>query len=214
MAPSAATEQSISVVLDAEIMTDPDTGQPMLVAGTSHDQGDAREITAAQLRQETAAVRDGLGKADALADRFERLTQNPEAPRTWTFINMHTDEPVTVRCMPGCEADHSDMLAGPRDPEDFWCFTNSTNATLPVNVDGDPEHFRILTVMTSTIPFSPVIANRVPHAAIEVLDDHWIDSLDPDGLETVINTLAARVTALRAVHTHLVQVRAQYMGRS
>ncbi|MGW6743745.1 hypothetical protein ACWGDX_24005 [Streptomyces sp. NPDC055025] len=63
--------QSVSLVLDAEIMTDSDTGQPMLVASTSHNQHDTREITPAQLRAKTAELRARLDAFDMLADRYE-----------------------------------------------------------------------------------------------------------------------------------------------
>ena len=48
---------------------------------------------------------------------------------------------------------------------------------------------------------------------IEVIDEHWITPLDPDGLETVINVLAGRVEQLRRVHTELVRVRREHMAR-
>ncbi|QXE36178.1 hypothetical protein KQY30_19970 [Streptomyces sp. GMY02] len=63
--------QSLSLVLDAEITTDSDTGLPMLVASTSHNQHDIREITPAQLRAKTAELRAQLDAFDALADRYE-----------------------------------------------------------------------------------------------------------------------------------------------
>ncbi|QXE36946.1 hypothetical protein KQY30_24795 [Streptomyces sp. GMY02] len=52
-------------------MTDSDTGQPMLIASTSHNQHDTREITPAQLRAKTAEARAQLTAFDDLADRYE-----------------------------------------------------------------------------------------------------------------------------------------------
>ncbi|MFF1650166.1 DUF6907 domain-containing protein [Streptomyces sp. NPDC058240] len=43
-----------------------------------------------------------------------------------------------------------------------------------------------------------------------VMQDSWIEGLDPDGLETVIGTLAERVEQLRTVHAQLVKARAEY----
>ncbi|MGY4917487.1 hypothetical protein ACWD9K_20085 [Streptomyces sp. 900116325] len=63
--------QSISLTLDAEIMTDADTGERILIASTTHHQDDLNVVTPAQLRSKVAAARAELSKFEELADRFE-----------------------------------------------------------------------------------------------------------------------------------------------
>lgn len=142
--------------------------------------------------------------------------QSPAAsvtPRTWTFINRRTDEPQTVTCMDGCTLDHASDIETPTFPEDIWCWTTAEALTLPVNTNGRPEEFRVLSTVIKVEPHSPTIAQRLPYAVVELVDDHFVEGLDPDGLETVINTLAARLDQMRATHRQLIQVRAEYMGR-
>jgi hypothetical protein len=140
------------------------------------------------------------------------LTQAAEQlPRTWTFVNRYNGDPMTFTCMPGCESDHSGDIGSPTMPEDVWCQTFSTDVTLPINTDGKPEEFRVLSTILRVIPFSGVVAERLPTATVELVDDHYVENLDPDGLAMVINTLAAQVDKLRETHTRLIQVRAEYM---
>ncbi|MFE7110115.1 DUF6907 domain-containing protein [Streptomyces sp. NPDC057575] len=46
--------------------------------------------------------------------------------------------------------------------------------------------------------------------SIEMLQDSWIEGLDPDGLETLIGTLTERIVQLRVVHAQLVKAGADY----
>jgi hypothetical protein len=77
-----------------------------------------------------------------------------------------------------------------------------------------PREFRVLSTVIKVEPWSPTIAERLPFAVVELVDDHFIDGLDPDGLETVINTLAARVEGMRQTHRRLVEVREAYRQRA
>lgn len=133
-------------------------------------------------------------------------------PRTWSFTNRRTGQPMQVTCMSGCSIDHREQG---RDvfPEDVWCWTTPDEMTLPVNTNGRPEEFRVLSTVIKVEPWSPTIAQRLPYAVIELVDDHFIDGLDPDGLETVINTLAGRLEQMRETHARLVQVRGEYRQR-
>ncbi|MFI1485721.1 DUF6907 domain-containing protein [Streptomyces sp. NPDC020747] len=135
-------------------------------------------------------------------------------PRTWSFINRRTSEPMAVTCMTGCTIDHTQEMGRAIFPEDIWCWTLAEDMTLPVNADGKPEEFRILSTVIKVEPWSPKIADRLPFAVIELVDDHFVDGLDPDGLETVIRTLAERLDQMRAMQRRLVEVRAQYMRRA
>ncbi|MEV3988243.1 hypothetical protein AB0J57_04990 [Streptomyces sp. NPDC049837] len=131
-------------------------------------------------------------------------------PRSWSFVDRATGKRQTVTCMPGCVADHSGDMASPTFRDDIWCYQEPESLTLPINVNGEPEEFRVLGVMVNVNPFDRQVSQRLPHADVEVVDDHWIEGLDPDGLETVINSLAQRLDRLRGVQAELVALRAEY----
>lgn len=144
----------------------------------------------------------------------EPAVASPDAPRTWSFVNRHTGRPQTVTCMAGCTRDHSSDEGSPAAPEDIWCWFWSDPLTLPVNENGEPEEFKVLDTVVKVEPWSPKIAERLPYAVIELVDDHFIDGLDPDGLATVIRTLSDRLEQMRETHARLVAVRSDYMSRT
>jgi len=115
--------------------------------------------------------------------------------------------------MEGCTLRHDHEIGQRVFREDVWCWFWDEHLTLPVNENGEPEEFRVLSTVVKVEPWSPKVAERLPFAVIELVDDHFIDGLDPDGLETVINTLAGRLEQMRATHRRLVAVRAEYVGR-
>jgi hypothetical protein len=131
-------------------------------------------------------------------------------PRSWSFVDRTTGERVQYTCMAGCTINHESDMASPTAREDIWCWFWDEPLSLPVNENGTPEEFNVLSTVIKVEPWSPTIAERLPFAVIELVDDHFIDGLDPDGLETVINTLAARVDRMRETHRRLVEVRASY----
>lgn len=135
-------------------------------------------------------------------------------PPTWQFIDRRTGETVEYRCLVGCTISHAHEAGRAVFREDVWCWTEAEPLTLPVNENGTPEEYRILDTLIKVEPWSPTIAHRLPFAVVELVDDHFIDGLDPDGLETVINTLAGRLDQMRATHTRLVRVREEYRRRS
>jgi hypothetical protein len=134
-------------------------------------------------------------------------------PRSWSFVNRRTGEAMVYTCMPSCSIDHSREAGRDVFPEDLWCWTPPEAMTLPVNTNGEPEEFRVLSTVIKVEPFSPTIAQRLPYATIELVDDHFVEGLDPDGLETVINTLAARLDQMRATHARLIRIREEYRTR-
>lgn len=134
-------------------------------------------------------------------------------PRTWTFTDRDTGRPMTVTCMRGCVLDHSSDINAPRYSGDIWCQAFRSDVTLPVNENGSPEEFRVLSATMNVRPFDEKVAARLPFVSIEMIDDHWIEDLDPDGLETVIRTLAERLDDLREAHALLVRTRAEYRAR-
>lgn len=137
-----------------------------------------------------------------------------ELPRSWSFVDRRTGETVQYTCMEGCTLDHRHEMGRPVFREDVWCWFWDDSMTLPVNENGRPEEFRVLSTVIKVEPWAPNIAERLPFAVIELVDDHFIDGLDPDGLETVINTFAARVERMRETHRRLIEVREQYRQRA
>lgn len=135
-------------------------------------------------------------------------------PRTWSFVDRRTGETVEYQCMKGCTLDHRHEMGRPVFREDVWCWFWDEHLTLPVNENGQPEEFRVLSTVIKVEPWSPKIAERLPFAVIELVDDHFIDGLDPDGLETVINTLAVRVEQMRETHRRLVEIRNEFRSRA
>ncbi|MFI1678802.1 hypothetical protein [Streptomyces sp. NPDC020607] len=65
------TEQSLSLVLDAETMVDADTGRLTLIASTDHNQSDLSEVTAAALRAMVDQARAKLDDILQLAADYE-----------------------------------------------------------------------------------------------------------------------------------------------
>lgn len=138
----------------------------------------------------------------------------PEKPRSWSFIDRRTGETVQYTCMDGCTLDHSHEIGRRVFREDVWCWFWDESLKLPVIENGEPEEFRVLSTVIKVEPWSNKVAERLPYAVIELLDDHFIEGLDPDGLETVINTMAERVERMRETHRRLVEVREEYRQRS
>ena len=83
--------------------------------------------------------------------------------------------------------------------------------TLKMLGTGTPEEYRVLSYTMNMRPYANVVAQRIAHVSVELIDDHWVENLDPDGLAMVINTLAERLDGLREAHTRLIEVRAQYL---
>ncbi|MFF1336371.1 DUF6907 domain-containing protein [Streptomyces sp. NPDC058290] len=129
--------------------------------------------------------------------------------RTWSFLDRTTGNMQEVTCLQGCTVDHSMDRETPTHPEDIWCATSSSDVHLPINESGEIEQFRVLGAFIRQEPFSKHLHERVPHAQVEIVDDHFMESLDPDGLATVILTLEAQLSKFRAVHAQLVELREQ-----
>lgn len=82
-------ERAVSLVLEAEVMADLDTGRLTLIASTGHHQEDLREVVPARLRHMVAEARKRL-------DEFERLANEYEAVDTLRAIvaehHLHVEE--------------------------------------------------------------------------------------------------------------------------
>ncbi|MFK0151163.1 DUF6907 domain-containing protein [Streptomyces sp. NPDC090493] len=217
MSTLAIEDQSIAALFHVEVMHDLDTGEPTLIASTQPHHGDLQVVTADQVRAKATEVRHTIAQGEALAAAFEAATTAPaEAPRTWQYTNRFSGERGSVTCMTGCRFDHADDDT-PTAPEDIYCWSepNRSDASVPVDPDkGRPENFSVLSGYIAVTPFGSQIAERLPHAVVEILDQHYVTPLDPDALASFIDLLASRVDGLRAVHAELVRTRAEYVGRS
>ncbi|MFD5874049.1 DUF6907 domain-containing protein [Streptomyces sp. NPDC060322] len=133
--------------------------------------------------------------------------------RTWIITSRATGREMSFTCLPGCDIDHNADVSKPVNPDDIWCQTPRTDVFLPINENGNPEEFRVLGITLNVRPWDASMAQRLPHASIEVIDDCWIEGLDPDALAQVIDTLADRVNVLRESHAQLVKLRADFQAR-
>ncbi|WP_326729741.1 DUF6907 domain-containing protein [Streptomyces phaeochromogenes] len=142
------------------------------------------------------------------------LDATAASSRTWTFTNSETGRPVTVTCMQGCTDDHTQDIATPTHPIDIACWSDQDgDTTLPIDPNtGTVEDLAVLATRIQVDPFSQVVAHRLPYACVEIVQENYI-AVDPDGLLSVINTLAGRLHAMRRTHADLVRVRAEYVER-
>lgn len=116
-----------------------------------------------------------------------------------------------MTCLPGCIVPHEDDIAKGAISEDVWCMTGETNDLwFPVATGGQkPDEVRLLSANIRQDPFDSNLAKRVPHASVEIMEDSFIEPLDPDALATVILAFEGQLKQMRAVHAQLVELRAQ-----
>ena len=69
--PSAPAERAVSLVLEAEVMQDLDTGELTLIASTDHHMSDLDEVSSSRLREMVADARARLAAFERLADEHE-----------------------------------------------------------------------------------------------------------------------------------------------
>ncbi|MCX5270967.1 DUF6907 domain-containing protein [Streptomyces virginiae] len=165
--------------------------------------------------QPTAKTREAIEleaaqrSVDAQFPLVAELVAEP-APRTWSFIDSTTSKLQEVTCLAGCVVNHGIDRETPTHPYDIWCCTKSEEVFLPIVSGGeDVQELRVLSAFIRQEPFSRNLHERVPHAQVEVVDDNFIEGLDPDGLATVILTLEAQLAGFRKVHAQLVELREQ-----
>ncbi|MES9804987.1 DUF6907 domain-containing protein [Streptomyces cinereoruber] len=161
---------------------------------------------------EQPTTRASLALLNGIPAQPKRTTAAKQ-PRTWSFIDSRDGERMTVTCLPGCQSNHGSDQDKQIHPSDVWCQIRSEDVHVPVNT-GKVEDFRLLSVTLNQIPFSSRYAERLPHANVEVIDDHFIENLDPDALQQVINVARDRVAQMETAHSQLVELRNAAMGRT
>ncbi|MFD5572234.1 DUF6907 domain-containing protein [Streptomyces cadmiisoli] len=214
---STFSDQSVSTFCHVETMTDLDDGQPTLLLSSEPSHGDLQVVTADQAIAAVSAEGHRLiNEGVRLALDYEAHTAPPApTPPTWSFTDKDTGQPRTVTCLEGCTNSHDSDIETPTYPVDVYCWNtgNGSEATLPINTTGETEDYRILTTVITIDPFHDNPARNVPHAVVEVIDEHHIEDLDPDGLQAVIDTFEQRLVEMRRRHAELVRIRNEYFGR-
>ncbi|MER7967967.1 hypothetical protein ABTX35_02950 [Streptomyces sp. NPDC096080] len=137
---------------------------------------------------------------------------------TRTFLNKETGAAETFTCTPGCTLSHPQPGDRAVFPEDVYCITDGTSADLPAMgpecESGKPEEFRLLSWHFYTAHFSPRLSERIPHARVELFEEHWVEGLDPDALALLIDTVQKQVDELRGAHAALTALRAAHAART
>lgn len=145
----------------------------------------------------------------------QRTSSTPALSQTFTVTAKDTHEELSFVCMPGCVIDHQVIdCNGPMAPDDVRCWSDTNgDVDLPIDGSGTPEDKRVLCARIEVVPFATTMAGRLPRAQVEIVEDHYIEGLDPDALGVVISVLSERLTALRRTHADLVRIRAEYVER-
>ncbi|MGW3651862.1 DUF6907 domain-containing protein [Streptomyces sp. NPDC000878] len=213
----APREQSLSTFWLVEVMNDLETGQPMLLASSDPTLGDLQVVTAGQVIAQATEQHKKIADSVALALAYEAATKPVanEQPPTWTAPEIDTGASLPITCMVGCDHRHKGDAEIPNFAADLSCTNHDDeNQTgLPVFCGDDSAPTAVLSTLIQVSPFHENPARRVPHAAVEVIGDHFLEDLDPDGLAAVIDHFEQRVAAMHVRHAELVRARAAYLGR-
>lgn len=209
-----ANEDGTQILLGAFVC---DLGGGEAVLGVSGAVG--ADLDLAGARRFRADVAAFLPKLDAmigdLAARTAPVgTAVPEPPKTWRFNNRLTGGKQPMTCMAGCTIKHAEDHKGKQFPDDIHCRFDDGGVELPISASSKPDTRDAIQIITEVRPFSGTAVERLPHIAVEFIDNHFIEGLDPDGVEMLARDLQGRVDALRAAKARLVEIRAEYMGRT
>lgn len=217
-ATSALPEQSITTTFHVEVMNDLDNGKPMLIGSSDPSHGDLQVVTADQVIAKATEQHRLIDKAVQLALDYEAATSKAPTgePRTWTIADLDSGLPLNVTCMSGCNTLHPERSIGMSRATEINCSQYDTANSMELQIGSGDENFgnfATLSVEIHSDPAHPDPAKRVPLAAVEVVEDHYLEDLDPDALAVVIDKLQDRVTAMRVRHADLVRARNEYFGQ-
>lgn len=218
-----AVSQSISLVIDAEIMTDLDDGRVTLVASTSHNECDLREVTAVELRQKAALMRTQLAGLDALADQYDAITGTGPAnatistPKTWVrTIGLSGQIVETCPTNPDGATWCKDSHRNDQDstaPDDLQHGYYFSGPELPVF---DPtDGVTLVPVLAGRIqidPYSQDPQRRQPHMNFEPFQDEVMECLTPDEFAQIIATIRAHCDQLDKVHADFARIHSLWTG--
>jgi hypothetical protein len=214
----APREQSLTATLHVEVMNDLETGDPTLIGSSDPSHGDLQVVTADQVIAKAAEQYRTIARAVRLALDYEAATKQAPTPpvRSWTVADEKTGMPLKGVCLAGCYGLHLELASGTADADDVVCinFDQANSTELPIGCGStDGQDWATLSVLIKSYPVHPNEGKRIPHAAVEVTEDHYIEDLDDDGLAIVIDKLQQRVDGMRIRHAELVRARAEYFGR-
>lgn len=217
-ATSVLPEQSISTTFHVEAMNDLETGEPTLIGSSDANHGDLQVVTADQVIAKAAEQHRLIDKAVQLALDYEAATSKAPTgePRRWTIADQDSGLPLTVTCMSGCNTLHAERSIGMSRAVEVNCAQYDTANPMELLLGPRGEEFGgyvTLSVEIHSDPVHPDPAKRVPLAAVEVVEDHYLEDLDPDALAVVIDKLQQRVTAMRVRRAELIRIRAEHFGR-
>ena len=214
----APREQSLSTFFHVEIMNDLETGQPTLIGSSDASHGDLQVVTADQVIAKAMEQHRLIDKAVRLALAYEAATGNALTgePRPWTIADSDSGMPLNVTCMSGCNTLHPEKSIGISRATEVNCAQYDTANSMELQIGSGDEEFggyATLSVEIHSDPVHPDPAKRVPLAAVEVMEDQYIEDLDPNALAIVIDKLQQRVTAMRVRHAELIRIRDEYVRR-
>jgi hypothetical protein len=215
---SRVAEQSLTTTFHVEVMNDLETGEPTLIGSSDPHHGDLQVVTADQVIAKAMEQHRLINKAVQLALDCEAATSKAPTgePHTWTIADKDSGLPLHVTCMSGCNTLHAERAIGMSRATEVNCAQYDTANTVELQIGCGSENFggyATLSVEIHSDPVHPDPAKRMPLASIEVMEDHYIEDLDPNGLAVVIDKLEQRVAAMRVRHAALVRIHNEYLGR-
>ncbi|MFE0875378.1 DUF6907 domain-containing protein [Streptomyces smyrnaeus] len=114
-------------------------------------------------------------------------------------------------CPPWCTTDHTSDTSNPTFLEDVWHQSDVTRTEIELTNDADaPVPWTVLDACLSVIPHSADPASRVPHVAVQFVEEVWTNPLDVNELGQLIDTVAAQLDNLRALQRKLAAARAEW----
>lgn len=210
----------------ARIPSNADGTQPLLTAHLEEASGTllmgvdglvSADLDIAEARRLWSDTAKFLARLGAMITEWAGHEAPPHAakkPRTWSFESRDGGSTETVTCMLGCRRGHEVEQSQPFPMDEVSCHVCDYGAEVPIEAGGQATTEEVLHIRTLMQPWHRTMAKRLPHVQLELVEDHFIDGLDPDGLQVVINTFQSRVDAMRRARTHLIAARAEYMRRA
>lgn len=220
--PAASEQQAGRPFFTAKLQPDADGGTvPLVFLNVDQDRDlntSGCTLAAAEQAEAMATTLRALAEEQRHAEGGDEpipftLT---DAARTWTFERWHGEGQQTETCPTWCASDHRSEIDRPIPAEDVWHQLDmaDTGIRLPVEVARDEfEDMRVLDVTLSMVPHSDDPKRRLPFVEVELLEEFRVSRMGPDEFAVLIEKLAGRLEDLRAMHTRLVQARAEWRER-
>ncbi|MET9516421.1 hypothetical protein [Streptomyces sp. NPDC002994] len=142
-----------------------------------------------------------LRRALAYAIEHPMKDDGPQRATRAEILDPHNRFPL-------CESDHENDLTSGEYKVDVTCYRYYDGVELPVFfADDKSTGGDVLRSVIDVHPYSETAGRQLPCVNLEIIEDHWIQDLDPDGLADVIAKLRGQLDHLDQVHAQLVQAR-------